>query len=70
MTREIKANTAFQANTNSVGLQCASPAELHISVDGVTFIKKDDITENVNVICNIPRYLYLKCTADCVVTEP
>lgn len=70
MTREIKANEAFVTNTDSVGLQCTAPAELHISVDGVTFIKKDDITENVNVICNIPKYLYLKCTADCVVTEP
>lgn len=69
MTREIKANNAFQANAESIGLQTTVGAELHISVDGVTWVKKADIEDEVNVICNIPYHLYLKCSADSVITE-
>ena len=75
VTKNIKANTATQVNSNLIGVEVL-PGESDIncvvfySIDGNLFINVGPVlTEQNNVIANIPRYVYLKFSQDVVITE-
>ena len=75
VTRNIKANTATQVNANLIGVKVL-PGEgegincvVSYSVDGEVFTDVDTVlTDDNNVIANIPRYVYLKFSQDVVIT--
>lgn len=75
VTRNIKANTAAQVNSNLIGVKVL-PGEGQVvnctvsySVDGKVFTDVDTVlTDDNNVIANIPRYVYLKFSQDVVIT--
>lgn len=67
----IDANTPFQTPNDKIALQISTvPATLSYSVDNTVYTAwKDQITENNTVITNIPRGLYMKLDAPCVITD-
>ena len=69
--KELKANEIFQTTSDKIALQTlTTPAELVYSVDGTTWTGwKDQITENNVVISNIPIGLYMRLSADCIITD-
>ena len=75
VTRNIKANTATQVNANLIGVKVL-PGEgegincvVSYSIDGEVFTNVDPVlTDDNNVIANIPRYVYLKFSQDVVIT--
>ena len=76
VTRNIKANTATQVNANLIGVKVL-PGDgegincvVSYSVDGKVFTDVDTVlTDDNNVIANIPRYMYLKFSQDVAITE-
>ena len=76
VTRNITKDTATQVNSNLIGVRVL-PGEgegvncqVSYSVDGNTYTAVDTVlTEDNNVIGNIPRYVYLKFSQDVVITE-
>ena len=76
VTRNITKNTATQVNANLIGVKVL-PGEgegincvVSYSVDGEVFTDVDPVlTDNNNVIANIPRYMYLKFSQDVAITE-
>ena len=76
VTRNIKAKTATQVNANLIGVQVRPDSgttvncTLSYSVDGKTWTDwPENMTDDNNVISNIPRYMYLKFSQDVVITE-
>lgn len=73
VTRLIPANTPSQVNAENIGVQIQSESpscQVEYSVDGQTFTAyPDTLTDSNNVICNIPRYMYLKFSQDVLITE-
>ena len=77
VTRNIEKNTASQVNSDKIGVLVhqggtPDPVECTVSysVDGVTFTQHPTVlTDENNVICNIPRYIYLKFSQDVTITE-
>ena len=75
VTRNIAKDTATQVNSNLIGVKVL-PGEgegincvVSYSVDGNTYTTVDPVlTDDNNVIANIPRYVYLKFSQDVVIT--
>ena len=75
VTKNIKANTATQVNANLIGVKVL-PGDgegincvVSYSVDGNTWTDwPENMTDDNNVISNIPRYMYLKFSQDVVIT--
>ena len=75
VTRNITKNTATQVNANLIGVRVL-PGEgegvncvVSYSVDSETWTEHPTVlTEDNNVIANIPRYVYLKFSQDVVIT--
>ena len=75
VTRNITKDTATQVNANLIGVKVL-PGEgeginctVSYSVDGEVFTDVDPVlTDDNNVIANIPRYVYLKFSQDVVIT--
>ena len=75
VTRNIKANTATQVNANLIGVKVlpgegeSANCTVSYSVDGNTWTQHPTtLTDDNNVISNIPRYMYLKFSQDVVIT--
>ena len=75
-TKNIKANKAIQVNSNLIGVKVVPIGNFPIncdvsySVDGTYFTSVDTVlTDENNVIANIPRYMYLMFSQDVVITE-
>ena len=76
VTRNIAKDTATQVNSNLIGVKVL-PGEgetanctVSYSVDGEVFTDVETaLTEDNNVIGNIPKYAYLKFSQDVVITE-
>lgn len=75
-TKNIKAHKAIQVNSNLIGVKVIPIGDFPIncdvsySVDGTYFTSVDTVlTDENNVIANIPRYMYLKFSQDVVITE-
>ena len=76
VTRNITKDTATQVNANLIGVKVL-PGDgegincvVSYSVDGKVFTDvKTALTEDNNVIANIPRYMYLKFSQDVAITE-
>lgn len=76
VTRNIKADEPTQVNANLIGVKVL-PGDgegincvVSYSVDGKVFTDVDTVlTDDNNVIANIPRYMYLKFSQDVVITE-
>ena len=76
VTRNITKNTATQVNANLIGVKVLPGdgeginCEVLYSVDGVYFTSVGTVlTDQNNVIANIPRYVYLMFSQDVVITE-
>ena len=75
VTKYIPLDTPTQVNANLIGVKVL-PGEgelincvVSYSVDGKVFTDVDTVlTEDNNVIANIPRYVYLKFSQDVVIT--
>ncbi len=75
VTRNIAKDTATQVNSNLIGVKVL-PGDgegincvVSYSVDGNTYTAVDPVlTDDNNVIANIPRYVYLKFSQDVVIT--
>ena len=75
VTRNIAKDTATQVNANLIGVKVL-PGEgegincvVSYSIDGEVFTDVDPVlTDDNNVIANIPRYVYLKFSQDVVIT--
>ena len=75
VTRNIKKDTVTQVNANLIGVKVL-PGDgegincvVSYSVDGEVFTAVDPVlTDDNNVIANIPRYVYLKFSQDVVIT--
>ena len=75
VTRNIAKDTATQVNANLIGVKVL-PGDgegincvVSYSVDGEVFTDVDPVlTDDNNVIANIPRYVYLKFSQDVVIT--
>lgn len=75
VTKYIPKDTATQVNANLIGVKVL-PGDgegincvVSYSVDGKVFTNVDTVlTEDNNVIANIPRYVYLKFSQDVVIT--
>lgn len=75
VTKYIPKDTATQVNANLIGVKVL-PGEgeginctVSYSVDGEVFTDVDPVlTDDNNVIANIPRYVYLKFSQDVVIT--
>lgn len=75
VTRNIAKDTATQVNSNLIGVKVL-PGEgegincvVSYSVDGNTYTTVDPVlTDDNNVIANIPRYVYLKFSQDVIIT--
>ena len=75
VTRNIKANTATQVKANLIGVKVlpgegeSANCTVSYSVDGNTWTQHPTtLTDDNNVISNIPRYMYLKFSQDVVIT--
>ena len=76
VTKYIPKDTATQVNSNLIGVKVL-PGDgegincvVSYSVDGKDFTAVDTVlTEDNNVIANIPRYMYLKFSQDVAITE-
>ena len=76
VTKYIPLDTPTQVNANLIGVKVL-PGEgegincvVSYSVDGKVFTDVDTVlTDDNNVIANIPRYMYLKFSQDVVITE-
>ena len=76
VTKYIPLDTPEQVNANLIGVKVL-PGDgegincvVSYSVDGKVFTDVDPVlTEDNNVIANIPRYVYLKFSQDVVITE-
>ena len=76
VTKYIPLDTPTQVNSNLIGVKVL-PGEgeginctVSYSVDGKVFTNVDPVlTEDNNVIANIPRYMYLKFSQDVAITE-
>ena len=76
VTKYIPLDTPTQVNANLIGVKVL-PGDgegincvVSYSVDGKVFTDVDPVlTEDNNVIANIPRYVYLKFSQDVVITE-
>ena len=76
MTKYIPLDTPTQVNANLIGVKVL-PGEgelincvVSYSVDGKVFTDVDPVlTDDNNVIANIPRYMYLKFSQDVAITE-
>lgn len=75
VTRNIAKDTAVQVNSNLIGVKvlpgegASANCTVSYSVDGKVFTDVDPIlTDDNNVIANIPRYVYLKFSQDVVIT--
>lgn len=73
VTRNIEANKPTQINSDKVGVLVKGSeinCTVSYSVDGNTWTQHPTtLTDNNNVIANIPRYMYLKFSQDVVITE-
>lgn len=74
VTRFIEKNKPTQVNSDKIGVQVVAEGEISCqvsySVKGDNFTDVDPVlTEENNVICNIPRYVYLKFSQDVEITE-
>ena len=75
VTKYIPLDTPEQVNANLIGVKVL-PGEgegincvVSYSVDGKVFTDVDPVlTDDNNVIANIPRYVYLKFSQDVVIT--
>lgn len=75
MIKYISKDTATQVNSNLIGVRVI-PEEgqspncvVSYSVDGDTYTDVDPVlTDDNNVIANIPRYVYLKFSQDVFIT--
>lgn len=75
VTKYIPKDTATQVNANLIGVKVL-PGDgegincvVSYSVDGKVFTNVDPVlTDDNNVIANIPRYVYLKFSQDVVIT--
>ena len=75
VTKYIPLDTPTQVNANLIGVKVL-PGDgegincvVSYSVDGKVFTNVDPVlTEDNNVIANIPRYMYLKFSQDVVIT--
>ena len=75
VTRNITKDTATQVNANLIGVKVL-PGDgeginctVSYSVDGKVFTNVDPVlTDDIHVIANIPRYVYLKFSHDVVIT--
>ena len=75
VTRNIAKDTATQVNANLIGVKvlpgegASANCTVSYSVDGRVFTAVDPVlTDDNNVIANIPRYVYLKFSQDVVIT--
>ena len=76
VTKYIPLDTPTQVNANLIGVKVL-PGEgegincvVSYSVDGKVFTDvKTALTDDNNVIANIPRYVYLKFSQDVAITE-
>lgn len=76
VTKYIPLDTPEQVNANLIGVKVL-PGDgegincvVSYSVDGKVFTDVDTVlTEDNNVIANIPRYMYLKFSQDVAITE-
>ena len=75
VTRNIAKDTAVQVNSNLIGVKvlpgegASANCTVSYSVDGKVFTDVDPVlTDDNNVIANIPRYVYLKFSQDVVIT--
>ena len=75
VTKYIKADEPAQVNSNLIGVKVVhredQPVDCIVSysVDGETWTDIDTVlTEDNNVIGNIPRYVYLMFSQDVVIT--
>ena len=76
VTKYIPLDTPEQVNANLIGVKVL-PGDgegincvVSYSVDGKVFTDVDPVlTEDNNVIANIPRYVYLKFSQDVAITE-
>ena len=71
----ISKDTATQVNSNLIGVKVlpgegeSANCTVSYSVDGKVFTNVDPVlTDDNNVIANIPRYVYLKFSQDVVIT--
>ena len=71
----ITKDTATQVNANLIGVKVipgegqSANCTVSYSVDGKVFTAVDPVlTDDNNVIANIPRYVYLKFSQDVVIT--
>lgn len=73
VTRNVSANTPTQVKSTIIGVEIAGDSyncEVSFSIEGTEFTKVDNnLTEKNNVICNIPRSVYLKFSQDITLTE-
>lgn len=73
VTKNIEANKPTQINSEKVGVLVKGSeinCTVSYSVDGNTWTQHPTtLTDNNNVIANIPRYMYLKFSQDVVITE-
>ena len=76
VTKYIKADEPTQVNSNLIGVKVVHTEDVIInctvsySVDGETWTDVPTVlTEDNNVIGNIPRYMYLKFSQDVIITE-
>ena len=76
VTKYIPLDTPTQVNANLIGVKVL-PGDgegincvVSYSVDGKVFTDVDPVlTEDNNVIANIPKYVYLKFSQDVAITE-
>ena len=76
VTKYIPLDTPEQVNANLIGVKVL-PGDgegincvVSYSVDGKVFTDVDTVlTEDNNVIANIPKYVYLKFSQDVAITE-
>ena len=75
VTKYIPKDTATQVNSNLIGVKVlpgegeSANCTVSYSIDGKVFTDVDPVlTDDNNVIANIPRYVYLKFSQDVVIT--
>ena len=75
VTKYIPLDTPEQVNANLIGVKVlpgegeSANCTVSYSVDGKVFTDVDPVlTDDNNVIANIPRYVYLKFSQDVVIT--
>lgn len=75
VTKYIKADEPTQVNSNLIGVKVVHKENVPVdctvsySVDGETWTDVDTVlTDDNNVIGNIPRYVYLLFSQDVVIT--